>query len=151
MTGFPASPGDYLLVFESGAEIALKVGKLGPVVLPAGSYAYVGSAHGPGGLRARLERHLRPAKIPHWHIDALTQERRPDRIFFRPAEHRQECAWVSALLALPGATTPVRGFGSSDCRAGCPAHLVRLPDEADEAAGKLARLRLFETLTAVEP
>lgn len=129
MTAFPATPGDYLLVFESGAEVVLKVGKLGTVTLPAGRYAYVGSAHGPGGLRARLERHLRPAKIQHWHIDALTHERRPDRVFFRADPSRGECAWVRALLALPGAAAPIRGFGSSDCRERCPAHLVRLPDE----------------------
>ncbi len=134
MTAFPAAPGDYLLIFESGAETVLQVGKLGMVTLPAGCYAYVGSAHGPGGLRARLERHLRPAKIRHWHIDALPHERGPDRIFFRADPSRQECAWVRALLALPGATAPIRGFGSSDCRAGCPAHLVRLPDGAGVAA-----------------
>lgn len=135
MTALPAAPGDYLLVFERGAETVLRVGKLGTVTLPAGRYAYVGSAHGPGGLRARLERHLRPAKIRHWHIDALTLEHRPDRIFFRADPCRGECAWVRALLALPGAAAPIRGFGSSDCREGCPAHLVRLPDGAGGEAG----------------
>jgi HEAT repeat protein len=29
---------------------------------------------------------------------------------------------------LNGASTPAPGFGSSDCRNGCPAHLIRLPD-----------------------
>ena len=33
---------------------------------------------------------------------------------------------VRDLLELPGASVPVPGFGSSDCRA-CPAHLVALP------------------------
>ena len=135
MTAFPATGGDYLLIFERGAEAVLGVGKLGMVTLPAGRYAYVGSAHGPGGLRARLQRHLRPTKVRHWHIDALTLEHCPDRIFFRADPGREECAWVRALLALPGVTAPIRGFGSSDCREGCPAHLVRLPDGAGAAAG----------------
>ena len=144
MTAFPAAPGDYLLVFESGAASRLEVGKLGTVTLPAGRYAYVGSARGPGGLRARLERHLRPAKRQHWHIDALTHERRPDRVFFRTDQSRQECAWVRALLALPGATAPIRGFGSSDCIEGCPAHLVRLPDEAASWEARLREWSLTE-------
>ena len=41
---------------------------------------------------------------------------------------RLECTWVKRLLALNGASAPAPGFGSSDCRNGCPAHLVRLPD-----------------------
>jgi hypothetical protein len=33
------------------------------------------------------------------------------------------------LAALPGATILVHGFGASDCRAGCRAHLVAFPRE----------------------
>ena len=35
-----------------------------------------------------------------------------------------ECVWSQALLELPGASAPVRGFGASDCHSGCEAHLV---------------------------
>jgi len=28
------------------------------------------------------------------------------------------------LLKIPGVSSPVKGFGSSDCRSGCPAHLL---------------------------
>jgi Uri superfamily endonuclease len=31
---------------------------------------------------------------------------------------------------MKGVTAPVPGFGSSDCRAGCKAHLYRLPDNS---------------------
>ena len=46
---------------------------------------------------------------------------------------RLECTWVKRLLALLGASAPAPGFGSSDCRNGCPAHLVRLPDGLKQA------------------
>jgi HEAT repeat protein len=36
---------------------------------------------------------------------------------------------VARLLALTGAGVPAPGFGGSDCRRGCPAHLVRVPDD----------------------
>lgn len=46
---------------------------------------------------------------------------------------RLECRWVGALVALPGAVAPVKGFGASDCARGCPAHLVLLPAGCGEA------------------
>lgn len=130
MTGFPACAGTYALFFNLDTELRLTAGRLGAVTLSAGQYVYVGSARGPGGLRGRLERHLRAAKPRHWHIDALTEARRPDGVIFREDEGRQECAWVRTVLAWPGAAA-TRGFGNSDCREGCPGHLVRLPDGAD--------------------
>jgi hypothetical protein len=44
------------------------------------------------------------------------------------AEVGPECVWVAALARKPGVQAPFRGFGSSDCRAGCDAHLLHLPD-----------------------
>src|SRR5690606_27361384 len=40
--------------------------------LSAGQYIYAGSAHGPGGIDARLRRHFRREKTLHWHVDRLT-------------------------------------------------------------------------------
>jgi len=37
-----------------------------------------------------------------------------------------ECTWSQALAQLPGAHTPIPGFGSSDCQYCCAAHLVAL-------------------------
>ena len=39
-----------------------------------------------------------------------------------------ECDLASNLMAQQGASVPVPGFGSSDCRR-CSAHLVALPNE----------------------
>jgi Uri superfamily endonuclease len=102
--------------------------RLGKVTLTAGQYAYVGSAHGPGGLRARVGRHLRVQKPRHWHIDYLTAEVPVQHVFALASAERLECTWVARLLGLNGADVPAPGFGSSDCRRGCPAHLLRLPD-----------------------
>jgi Uri superfamily endonuclease len=126
----PAVPGAYVLLLTAYAPVVLNMPRFGKLTLAAGQYAYVGSAHGPGGLKARVGRHLRAEKPLHWHIDYLTAA--------LPARHvvavvvtngaRLECTWVKRLLALNGASAPAPDFGSSDCRNGCPAHLVRLPD-----------------------
>jgi Uri superfamily endonuclease len=44
-----------------------------PTELTAGRFLYCGSANGPGGLSARLARHMRHGKSVHWHIDQLTE------------------------------------------------------------------------------
>ena len=115
-------PGAYLLVLELDGPLALTIagrpGSLGP-----GLYAYCGSAYGPGGLGARLARHLGPDKRPHWHIDRLTAAGRVLAAYAQPGG--SECALVAALRALPETRVPLPGFGSSDCRR-CPAHLIEI-------------------------
>ncbi len=49
----------------------LEIGRLGSFNIIPGFYAYVGSAFGPGGLRARIRHHLESVAQPHWHIDYL--------------------------------------------------------------------------------
>jgi Uri superfamily endonuclease len=122
----PASPGAYALVFALSGSLRLPVGALGLCELPAGVYIYVGSACGPGGLRARVRRHFRPEKPLHWHVDYLTAAIPPVEVIWEASGARRECEWVRAFVAETGAVAPVPGFGSSDCKAGCPAHLLRL-------------------------
>ncbi len=133
-TNWPALPGTYALVFNVLEAGQLEVGRLGRHHLPAGRYVYAGSALGPGGLAGRLGRHLRSGRRTHWHVDYLAACWPVIAIVARPSPGRQECAWTRRLLALPGAAVPVPGFGSSDCREGCPVHLIRLPDDFDHAA-----------------
>lgn len=92
--------------------------------LPPGLYAYCGSAYGPGGLRARIARHMKPDKTPRWHVDRLTAAGRIVRIAAH--EGGWECDLVDRLRAA-GGRTPPRGFGGSDCRR-CRAHLLALED-----------------------
>lgn len=130
------SKGTYALRFHLAQPLRLAVGRLGICEFPTGELVYIGSALGPGGLVARLARHLRPDKPRHWHIDHLTAVLTPTIWQVDVSGVRLECAWVRELLALPGASVPIPGFGSSDCRAGCPAHLVAVPlAPKDELSG----------------
>jgi Uri superfamily endonuclease len=129
----PRAPGTYLLTLELQGPACLHVGRLGDRVLPAGRYAYVGSAHGPGGPQARVARHLNPARREHWHIDRLTAIAPVTGIWAIISVQPRECEWVRWLLAQAGSSVPVHGFGCSDCRARCPAHLVRIAADLDPA------------------
>jgi Uri superfamily endonuclease len=131
----PAAPGAYVLLLTVKAPVVLNMPRFGQLALAAGQYAYVGSAHGPGGLRARVGRHLRSEKPLHWHIDYLTAALPAMQVVTVVVTDgaRLECSWVKLLLGLNGASAPAPGFGSSDCRNGCPAHLVRLPDSLKPA------------------
>ncbi len=121
----PASPGTYALILHLAQARAIQVGRLGMFRFPAGFYAYLGSAYGPGGLRARLGRHLADEKRLHWHIDYLRQAA-PVTALWLVERQRQECTWAQALATLPGARQPVPGFGASDCA--CPSHLIHFPE-----------------------
>ena len=127
----PAAKGTYALFFLLDQPLTLPVGRWGLVTLPAGWLVYVGSALGPGGLRARLRRHLTPHKRAHWHIDWLTLVHPPDDWLVRADGQRRECDWVQWLAAWPHAQVPLPGFGSSDCHRGCPAHLLAFPPDQD--------------------
>jgi Uri superfamily endonuclease len=120
-----AARGVYVLSLEVWGEVT--VGRLGRWPL-AGTYAYVGSARGPGGFQ-RLERHRRVAEgrnpVRRWHIDYLLAVGRWRGAFVRETEDpAAECALARALAEhLPPA---IPRFGSSDCR--CPTHLFAVPD-----------------------
>jgi Uri superfamily endonuclease len=132
---WPRLGGTYVLLIEVTVPREIVAGHLGRHTLTPGIYAYVGSAYGPGGLQARLARHLRPEKKLHWHIDYLLTANAASvvAVYARADATRRECAWVRRLLALPGAVAPIPRFGAGDCREGCPAHLLRLPALPDPA------------------
>ena len=118
----PVEAGAYGLTFRLDGPMILPIATLRNSVLAAGDHVYAGSAFGPGGIRARVTRHLRADKKPHWHIDHLSA--RAWCIDVRTYPGERECALVADMLA-EGAEVPVPGFGSSDCR-DCAAHLVLL-------------------------
>jgi Uri superfamily endonuclease len=118
----PRQPGTYVLILRLPNPATIDVGRLGERRFPAGWYAYVGSARGPGGLAARISRHLRSSKPSLWHIDYLRHKARPVEVWYATGVQKRECAWAHALSNLPGALVPVPRFGASDCR--CSSHLV---------------------------
>jgi len=135
ITSIPPGSGTYVLVLVLDQPKDIQPGhKRITYNLQPGYYLYVGSAFGPGGLRARLGRHIRGSgKVHHWHIDALREVAVPVAFacYRHPTRYPDiplECRWAQALSGLPDAAIPILGFGASDCRSGCAAHLVHFPD-----------------------
>lgn len=123
ITAIPPQKGNYILIFQAQEDALILVGALGLQSFPAGTYAYVGSALGPGGLRARVKHHLRPSPKPHWHMDYLKPLVSWLAVEWAVSIERMECIWAQRLI-LAGGTTPVKGFGASDCQNHCAAHLI---------------------------
>ena len=113
-------PGTYALVLQSHSTATIQVGRWGGLALHRGYYLYVGSAFGPGGVRARLSRHLRAGKRKHWHIDFLREHVTPVEAWVNYEAEHLEHEWAGMLCGGPG-MSPIRGFGCSDCN--CQAHL----------------------------
>jgi Uri superfamily endonuclease len=116
-----AEGGAYALILFCSREELVQIGKLGPLQLRRGFYVYVGSAVGPGGVRARVAHHQKVSQRPHWHIDYLRPHTRLERIWYSHDRVRREHQWARVIHALRGASVPVPGFGSSDCK--CMTHL----------------------------
>jgi Uri superfamily endonuclease len=102
----------------------IRVGRLGRFLFPAGLYVYTGRAS--RGLRARVARHTRRTCMKHWHIDYLLGSAGVglEKVTLVSRDPSRECA--TNQHAGEGAACPVLGFGSSDCRQGCLAHLWRV-------------------------
>ncbi|WP_350334917.1 GIY-YIG nuclease family protein [Coralliovum pocilloporae] len=113
-------PGAYLLLLTLNEPTTILRPKA--TELPAGDYVYAGSANGPGGLQARLGRHLRPDKKARWHIDHLSL--RAAALYGAWYTDQTECQLREALQATGLFQIPCPGFGSSDCRT-CLSHLLR--------------------------
>ena len=116
-----ARPGTYVLVLSSRSTDLIQIGKLGSLQLQSGFYVYVGSALGPGGVRARLAHHLKVSRRPHWHIDYLRAHTSVEEIWYRLDTRRLEHIWAEHIRLTEGASVPLVGFGSTDCR--CESHL----------------------------
>ena len=129
----PQEAGTYALILHCPVAGRLVVGRWGELALVTGWYLYVGSACGPGGLRARCGRHARGGRA-HWHIDYVRPLCRLQEIWFVAERRRREHQWADLLRQTPGVTLPAPGFGSSDCS--CASHLFRTV-----AAPSLSRFR----------
>jgi Uri superfamily endonuclease len=112
---------------------SIRIGRLGTFELQPGYYVYAGSAFGPGGLAARLGRHLRPSLRLRWHIDYLRAHTVPVE-FWTIEGLRREHRWAAALGSLAGAAIPLAGFGASDCA--CRSHLFFFERRPSAALGR---------------
>jgi len=130
--------GSYLLWLRADEAQSITVGALGEMAVPPGVYAYAGSAFGPGGVKARVGRHVRGEGALHWHVDYLRAVADLAAVWFTHDDVRRECDWAAVLRDLPAASVPMDGFGASDCT--CPAHLIRFDDPP---AFETARDRMY--------
>lgn len=117
----PARTGAYILALSLDRAVEVALTGETPVRLTRGLYLYCGSAYGPGGLKARIGRHMRRGKTIRWHIDRLTEQGHVRGAW--TFDGGNECALVAALSHLPA---PIAGFGSSDCSR-CRSHLLAWP------------------------
>lgn len=115
--------GAYVLLIRLDRAVTASAGRSTPGTLPAGTYFYAGSAHGAGGLAARLKRHFRQDKKIHWHIDRLTVQASSLAAF--AVTGGNECRLAALLLDSGDFEIALPGFGSTDCRA-CASHLLKL-------------------------
>jgi Uri superfamily endonuclease len=117
----PTTKGTYLLFLRLDISKTIQVGKLGKLDFSSGYYCYVGSAMGPGGVRARIKRHLRIDKKMHWHIDHLRDRTTIEKIIYSINDNPQECVWSRLLQKHSKFSPAIHKFGASDCR--CATHL----------------------------
>jgi len=117
--------GIYILSIKLEKNATIDIGKLGKFTFPQGYYVYTGSAR--KNLSSRIERHKRKNnKKLRWHIDYLLNCKYAhiENVFTFENSKLDECSMNKKIIKLNGSEIIVKGFGSSDCRNGCPAHLI---------------------------
>lgn len=134
-----AKPGTYAIIFFSRDEKSVQIGRLGTLKLRKGSYIYIGSAFGTGGLKGRISRHLLGRKSRHWHVDHLRTVVTPYEVWYTTDSAVREHAWARVIAQWQGASIPLKGFGSSDCR--CDSHLYFF-DKAPEMRSFERKIRI---------
>jgi Uri superfamily endonuclease len=119
-----STSGTYALLFYCEQNPEVQVGKMGRIQLRSGFYIYVGSAFGPGGVKARVLRHCRTKKKHHWHIDYIVKFLIPKGAWYNHGQVHLEHAWARELAEFPG-NASLSGFGCTDCS--CDSHLFYRP------------------------
>lgn len=116
--------GTYILIISCSKDSTIIIGKHRKVrICKEGTYIYVGSAFGPGGLYRRILRHLKYRdKKKFWHIDYLLNNQTGcsiTHIIVIP-KIKIEHQLASELYNHVG--RGVIGFGCSECK--CKTHLI---------------------------
>jgi len=116
---YPATHISYQLHIRISKDIRIVAGALGSCNFVAGDYVYTGSAK--RNLAARIRRHLSDKKKLRWHIDYLLVHPAVEIVHVETSTI-PECQWNQGLSG----TIPAPGFGASDCRRHCGAHLKKV-------------------------
>lgn len=119
----PDDKGAYVLVLQVAQVRRMAIGRLGTFDIRPGFYAYVGSALGAGGLRARVAHHLEAVATPHWHIDYLMGFATLLEVWHAVSDRKLERDWVALLERERRFSCPIPRFGSSDYHRSRTSHL----------------------------
>lgn len=122
----PKSKGAYLLTLHLAEDQTIKIGKAASIECPAGTYYYVGSAMGAGGIASRVGRHFRHDKDKklRWHIDHLRAQMTVMGCWVWESEDKIECL-IAQGLRDQAALEWLPHIGCSDCH--CQSHVYFLP------------------------
>jgi len=123
--------GNYTIVFRLEERTRQKLHRFNEVVFTPGYYLYCGSAHGSGGLKSRIVRHLTKSSKKFWHIDYLKDLLFPIEVWYQASLEKNECSFCKTFHDQMGGEIPIKGFGSSDCKNKCESHLVSFPTETN--------------------
>ena len=119
----PEAKGTYVLILHVPQMKRLEIGRLGTFDIVPGFYAYLGSAFGSGGIRARVGHHLESVAQPHWHIDWLLSVAVPVEVWYAVSDRKLESEWAEMLHDAKHLRTPIPRFGSSDYHRSMTSHL----------------------------
>lgn len=114
-------PGSYVIILACSGNAVVPIGKSKTLDLKPGYYAYCGSAFGPGGINARVNRHLKVKKKKHWHIDYLRDKCTIKEVWVCYKKENLEHRWAEDFIIQKKSSTPLKKFGSTDCK--CQTHL----------------------------
>ncbi|MHA1712964.1 MAG: GIY-YIG nuclease family protein [Candidatus Ranarchaeia archaeon] len=124
--------GSYVLVIRLKKPLKIMIRHRQYVLDDKAVYLYIGSAVGRStSLENRISRHLRiSGKRKHWHIDSITmdQDSEVTDVFLAVSDDNLECDITKKILESlqARASAPIPGFGASDCKRKCPAHLLKI-------------------------
>ena len=117
--------GVYQIRLMVDKKCRITIGKLGEFTFPEGQYVYTGRAG--KNLTQRISRHKRLAKKRFWHIDYILSNKHVRILDINVVSRRSddECIENQKLLK-ECASIVVKGFGATDCKSNCGAHLLFL-------------------------
>jgi len=141
MPAFENRKGTYALVFACNQVRPVLVGKLGTMALQTGYYIYIGSAFGPGGIRARMHHHLKVQTTVHWHVDYLKPHCSLREVWVDYSPRKTESHWAGKLVKCNKVTIPMTGFGASD--AASVSHLFYSRTRPEPTLLPSDRLRIY--------
>ncbi len=116
--------GLYVFLMRLTEPQLVKVGALGVFEFDEGWYLYTGRAK--RSLAKRVERHWSLKQKLRWHIDHLATAPTSEpvgAIVIPNSAGISECYLNQMIGQMFAGQVPAPGFGASDCREGCPAHL----------------------------